>query len=1115
IPAGSTGKLCEIRFTVRGHDQNGTVDTFGNDLFGHPAIAFAVTSVLRGDANGDGNITVLDVLMVLDFIWGRSTPTPAQDQAADMNGDGNVTVLDVLATLDVIWGRDPVTVMDSVSLEGSITISGGTSLDAGGMLINLSEGSYGTGLLETISYTFKGSPKQSPQVHLEDITGAAGDIVELRLMLDATPRELKSFFLKLEYPAAALEFITDSGPSTQTVKAGLSEDFFLAEAQRVGDGLEIAFAHSTSLAIPGIPAGSQGLLCTIRFRLLGSGAGRGHTFGGDLAGTAESAFSATLQDDDLPVLTMAQVGQGTITPAAGTHAVEAQTPQAITAQPANGWRFVRWTATGGATVADANLADTTTTLTDDGAVTAVFEELPSEIRLCRRTAGGSLNGQVVDSTHDSVTVYAGAALIGSVSVETVNGMSPNAVAPLAATLTWGDRTANYWTPNPWIDTGTNTYAVPVDAVAPSQPGDYYLIIGFSGSYDAAQVLSLTHPGRTPVWNDGNDAGFDWTGPQMQQALGNGGEVAVDMLLMDDTFGIQQHAFTAVKVVVSAHHQITNGSPVDSAIDPAGDVDWFTFTVGAGGATNVRIQTNGPSGDTQMWLYGPNSQTRVMAYNDDANGLFSVITLPSLARGTYYIRVGEYGNNGTIPAYTLTARWDVPALPARYVGTLYEHDGGAVRGTVQVDVAKTGRLQAKVVRPAKTTSLRLPGWSRVDAEGMLHATMIDGRSGAVLTLDIDPETWIGTGSFEVMENGAQRGFDVVIGGVNWHRTLRPANEFMGYYTVGVAVAEDLGKGEAGAKRGELGYVPSGSGYLALNVSNTGQATYSGKAGDGTRFSGTTTVVEGPAGGGYITVFAPLYSRLGHVAGRLFIQPRGHRPTFDGEDFIPCPVSSCGIADYNDVEAPLSRGWDVFEWSFPGTNPGRGQDADAFLISLSANGVEYPKGATLEDLGFDAVGFTLLDDLGGLDGILGNASAYRQGKQTEYAYPVEDAMLFGMEILADQGKLVAPAATKPTRLRDGQYEYHGDTDAGLKISYAAQTGVFKGSFKLYYDYLTTRWQHKTVTVSFEGILTPLWGGMGVCTQLPLGQGYFVLQDDSPEAGYRRKRSCRVWLESDAMW
>jgi hypothetical protein len=74
------------------------------------------------------------------------------------------------------------------------------------------------------------------------------------------------------------------------------------------------------------------------------------------------------------------------------------------------------------------------------------------------------------------------------------------------------------------------------------------------------------------------------------------------------------------------------------------VDWVKFTVGQGGAQNVRLETDGASGDSQMWLYGPNNSTTQVAYDDDdGNGRFSLITtaagLPAtLPPGTYYIKI---------------------------------------------------------------------------------------------------------------------------------------------------------------------------------------------------------------------------------------------------------------------------------------------------------------------------------------------------------------------------------------------------------------------------------------------------------------------------------------------
>lgn len=108
---------------------------------------------------------------------------------------------------------------------------------------------------------------------------------------------------------------------------------------------------------------------------------------------------------------------------------------------------------------------------------------------------------------------------------------------------------------------------------------------------------------------------------------------------------------------SAAKTISNGQTQSRSIHVAGNVDWVQFTLSQ--SSGVVIDTNGPSGDDQMWLYGPNSST-VLAptpnYSDDAHGLWARIDHPTsnpLPPGTYYIMIQEFGNNETIPAYTLS------------------------------------------------------------------------------------------------------------------------------------------------------------------------------------------------------------------------------------------------------------------------------------------------------------------------------------------------------------------------------------------------------------------------------------------------------------------------------
>jgi hypothetical protein len=109
---------------------------------------------------------------------------------------------------------------------------------------------------------------------------------------------------------------------------------------------------------------------------------------------------------------------------------------------------------------------------------------------------------------------------------------------------------------------------------------------------------------------------------------------------------------------SAAKAISNGQIQGRSIHAAGNKDVAKFVVGSGGARRVRLETAGAGGDTELRLY--DRRGRRLAYDDDSGaGRFSKISMSSLARGTYYVSIREYGNNGRIAAYTLRASWTRP------------------------------------------------------------------------------------------------------------------------------------------------------------------------------------------------------------------------------------------------------------------------------------------------------------------------------------------------------------------------------------------------------------------------------------------------------------------------
>ncbi len=64
-------------------------------------------SLLRGDVNRDGQITIADVTALVNIILGKDNgPTPVYDHAAaDVNTDGSITIADVTALVNIILGK--------------------------------------------------------------------------------------------------------------------------------------------------------------------------------------------------------------------------------------------------------------------------------------------------------------------------------------------------------------------------------------------------------------------------------------------------------------------------------------------------------------------------------------------------------------------------------------------------------------------------------------------------------------------------------------------------------------------------------------------------------------------------------------------------------------------------------------------------------------------------------------------------------------------------------------------------------------------------------------------------------------------------------------------------
>ena len=59
--------------------------------------------VLYGDANGDGNITLVDIVTLQKHLWGDTILTGSKEKAGDANKDGVIKLNDIVTIQKHLW----------------------------------------------------------------------------------------------------------------------------------------------------------------------------------------------------------------------------------------------------------------------------------------------------------------------------------------------------------------------------------------------------------------------------------------------------------------------------------------------------------------------------------------------------------------------------------------------------------------------------------------------------------------------------------------------------------------------------------------------------------------------------------------------------------------------------------------------------------------------------------------------------------------------------------------------------------------------------------------------------------------------------------------------------
>jgi hypothetical protein len=151
----------------------------------------------------------------------------------------------------------------------------------------------------------------------------------------------------------------------------------------------------------------------------------------------------------------------------------------------------------------------------------------------------------------------------------------------------------------------------------------------------------------------------------------------------------------------------------------------------------------------------------------------------------------------------------------------------------------GTYTAKITKGATTTS----------STGFLNpiAPQVTATiDGAVLSLTLHPTTNLVTGT---------HGSAPVNGWRSVWSASDPASDRVGYYSIGIDLADTGDIGQVG--------IPQGSGYASFSVTALGALTLAGKTSDGSAISSAGFL--GPYG--EIAVYTSLYANLGSVVGRL--------------------------------------------------------------------------------------------------------------------------------------------------------------------------------------------------------------------------------------------------------
>ena len=434
----------------------------------------------------------------------------------------------------------------------------------------------------------------------------------------------------------------------------------------------------------------------------------------------------------------------------------------------------------------------------------------------------------------------------------------------------------------------------------------------------------------------------------------------------------------------------------------------------------------------------------------ANTIYGVPT----KAGTYTVTFTATKKGEANQIATITLKTE--ALPVWATGTFTGYVAGTwdachYHGSATMTVAANGKVSGKIALEGTNWTFSAMAFSRVEhverVEGgvatnfVVEAVAKAGKVTRDLTLTVGGHAGrvtlpnaVAEGTFGDGEVKMWRGM--------WKDKSTAAEakatieKFMGVYNVSVADDTDYG-----------------SGYLSLTVGKDGNVKASGKLADGTSVSVTSPLMCDDDAGWFVM----MYAAPSAYKGGAFAAAVGFENRLAPVLFIP-------------------------QWT--SRNPQATEEyGEGFVRDVDLVGAYYDKLEKLRKY-YESVRLNL-DDAPELGFTYKETSLNAQGKKVTTSSSATTSAVDTLSqsgltaTVNEKGAIVVEKATKPLQDKaTKEWSYDGANDGALTLSFTQATGIFKGSYTFWYDYVSaydetkakdneTR-AHTSKKVNFEGIL-----------------------------------------------